>query len=311
MSTPLIPAQMRERLATLPGFLHANILGQDEVLGDICGLLRRSFCGLRFPERPVASMLFLGPTGVGKTETALLFTEHLHGDKDKLQRIDMSEYMVEDSIKILRGGTIHERGILGLLHDRSGGCGTLLFDEIEKAHRLILDVFLQILSAGRFTLANGETLDLRNYVIVATSNIGSRMLMESKTLDRETLVTRTEQAGAHEMRPETFGRFDLRCVFNKLGYETLRKIGQLHTNKCLAIINDAGHDLELLPGVVEHIQQLGYSEQFGARPMLNAAMRVLAGPVSEQMLINGGRPVRGILRHDRRSNKCSLEVGEA
>ena len=308
MNDPLIPTEVVRKLSTLPDFLSSNIIGQDEVLHEICGLLRRSFCELSFPQRPIASMLYLGPTGVGKTETALLFTEHLYGDKNKLQRLDMSEYMVEDSIKVLRGASIHERGILGMLYDRSGGSGTLLFDEIEKAHRLILDVFLQILSAGRFTLANGDTLDLRKYVIVATSNIGSRMLMESKTTDREALVTRTERAGAQEMRPETFGRFDLRCVFNKLNYETLKKIGQFHTDRCLGIINGNGHELSYAPGVVEHIQQQGYSEQFGARPMLNAAMRVLAGPVSEEMIANGGRPVRGIIKHDRRSNKCSLEV---
>jgi ATP-dependent Clp protease ATP-binding subunit ClpA len=308
MTSPLVPSALIRQLHTLPAFLLSNIIGQDEVLHDICGLLRRSFCELRFPQRPIASMLYLGPTGVGKTETALLFTEHLYGDKNKLQRLDMSEYMVEDSIKVLRGASIHERGILGMLYDRSGGSGTLLFDEIEKAHKEILDVFLQILSAGRFTLANGETLDLRNYVIVATSNIGSRMLMESKTTDRETLVTRTEQAGSREMRVETFGRFDLRCVFNKLGYDTLKKIGQLHTDKCLDIINGKGHELSYAPGVVEYIQEKGYSEHFGARPMLNAAMCVLGDPVAEQMLINGGRPVRGIIKHDRRSKKCSLEV---
>src|SRR6202790_1694897 len=163
MTSPLVPSALIRQLHTLPDFLRSNILGQDEVLHDICGLLRRSFCELRFPQRPIASMLCLGPTGVGKTETALLFTEHLYGDKNKLQRLDMSEYMVEDSIKVLRGGSIHERGLPGLLYDRSGGSGTLLFDEIEKAHKEILDVILQILSAGRVTLANGETLDLRNY----------------------------------------------------------------------------------------------------------------------------------------------------
>ena len=118
MTTPLVSRALIGQLKTLGGFLGANILGQDEVLGDICGLLRSAFCELRMPEKPVASMLFLGPTGVGKTETALLFTQHLFGDKKKLQRIDMSEYMVEDSIKVLRGANINERGILGMLYDR-------------------------------------------------------------------------------------------------------------------------------------------------------------------------------------------------
>jgi ATP-dependent Clp protease ATP-binding subunit ClpB len=199
----LITGDLLSRLNTLGDFLNSNILGQAEVVSDIVGLLQRSFCNLRFPGRPVASMLFLGPTGVGKTETCNLFTQHLFGSEYKLIRLDMSEYMTVDSIGVLRGQNIQERGLLGLFYDRSQRSGTLLFDEIEKAHPLIMDVFLQILSAGRFTLANGETLDLNNYVVVATTNIGSRMLMESRSTDRETLVRRTIQAGTQEMRPET------------------------------------------------------------------------------------------------------------
>src|SRR6201995_2622155 len=160
MISPLVPSALIRQLHTLPAFLLSNIIGQDEGFHDICGLLRRSFCELRFPQRPIASMLYLGPTGVGKTETALLFTEHLYGDKNKLQRLDMSEYMVEDSIKVLRGASIHERGILGMLYDRSSGSGTLLFDVIEKAHKEILDVFLQILSAVLFHFGHRANHDL-------------------------------------------------------------------------------------------------------------------------------------------------------
>jgi ATP-dependent Clp protease ATP-binding subunit ClpB len=187
------------------------------------------------------------------------------------------------------------------------GSGTLLFDEIEKANPLIMDVFLQILSAGRFTLANGETLDLSNYVVVATSNIGSRMLMESRSTDRETLIRRTVQAGTSEMRPETYARFDLQAVFNKLGYLTLRKIGELHTKKCLEIINAQGHAIWCHDAVIEYIQREGYSERFGARPMQNAAMRILGDVVAGAMLKNGGQPVTGFVTHDRRTNRCSIE----
>src|SRR5271166_956146 len=145
--TALMSPSLLDRLNTLGAFLGASILGQDEVLSDIVLLLQRSFCGFRFPGRPVASMLFLGPTGVGKTETALLFTEHLFGDADiKLVRLDMSEYMTVDSIKVLRGENTSDRGLFGHYYDRSQRRGTLLFDEIEKAHPLIMDVFLQILS---------------------------------------------------------------------------------------------------------------------------------------------------------------------
>ena len=302
----LIPGDTREKLNNLRGFLRTNILGQDEVLSDIVALLQRSFCNLRYPARPIASMLFLGPTGVGKTETARLFTQHLFGDESRLVRLDMSEYMVLDSIGILRGQGITERGLFGHYYDRSGRSGTLLFDEIEKAHPLIMDVFLQILSAARFTVGTGEVLDLSNYVIVATSNIGSRMLMESRSSDRETLVRRTLVAGTSEMRPETFARFDLHCVFNKLDYLTLKQVAELHVGQALEIINAQGHRVRCTPEVIEHVQREGYSEKFGARPMQNAAMRILGDLVSTEMLKNGGRPVTGALGHDRRTNRCFL-----
>jgi ATP-dependent Clp protease ATP-binding subunit ClpA len=300
----LVPSPLLARLSTLGDFLSANILGQDEVLSDIVSLLQRSFFGLRFPGRPIASMLFLGPTGVGKTESVILFTEHLFGSEDKLVRLDMSEYMTVDSIKVLRGENTSDRGLFGDYYDRSQRCGTLLFDEIEKAHPLIMDVFLQILSAARFTIATGETLDLSNYVVVATSNIGSRMLMESRSTDRETLIRRTVQAGTSEMRPETFARFDLQSVFNKLDYLTLQNIGQLHVNKCLDLINGQGHCINVASGVVEYVQREGYSERFGARPMQNAALRILGDVVSQEMLKNGGRPVMGEVAFDRKANKC-------
>jgi ATP-dependent Clp protease ATP-binding subunit ClpA len=307
--TPLVSPPLLDRLSTLGAFLGSQILGQDEVLSEIVSLLQRSFCGLRFPGRPVASMLFLGPTGVGKTETVNLFTEHLfREDKFNLVRLDMSEFMTMDSINILRGDSMQHGGMLQFYVNRSKGSGVLLFDEIEKAHPLIMDVFLQILSAGRFTDSTGISCDLSNYVVVATSNVGSRMLMESRSTDRETLIRRTIQAGTQDFRPETFARFDLHAIFNKLDYLTLKKIGQLHVDKCVALIEAQGHSIEVEPGVVEHVQREGYSERFGARPMQNAAMRILGDVVSAEMLKNGGQPVSGVIQHDRRTNKCSLDA---
>jgi ATP-dependent Clp protease ATP-binding subunit ClpB len=253
-------------------------------------------------------MLFLGPTGVGKTETGLMFTEHLFGSAEKLVRLDMSEFMTVDSINVLRGQNRSDCGLLGLYVKRSSGSGTLLFDEIEKAHPLIMDVFLQILSAGRFTVATGETLDLSNYVVVATSNIGSRMLMESRSSDRETLVRRTLAAGTNKMRPETFARFDLHAVFNKLDYLTLNRIAHLHVSQALEVINRQGHSITCNPEVVEYVQREGYSEHFGARPMQNAAMRIMGGAVANQMLQAGGGRVQGALCYDRISNKCFLQI---
>jgi len=307
-SRKLISPELLAKLNTLGDFLSSNIIAQQEVLDDVVTLLSRAFCKLRFDRRPVASMLFLGPTGVGKTETVNLFNRHLFGSEDKLVRLDMSEYMMVDSIGILRGRTTRERGLLGIFYDRSQGSGTLLFDEIEKAHPLIMDVFLQILSAARFTVATGDALDLSNYVVVATSNIGSEMLMESRTTDRETLVRRTIQAVIQDMRPEIYARFDLQGVFNKFNYEALQRIGQLHLNKCLTIINAQGHHIWCETGVLDHVQREGYTERFGARPMQNAAMRILGDIVMHEMLSNGGNPVKGAICYDRQSNRCFLKA---
>ena len=306
MMTPIISCALLESLNTLSDHLRRNILGQDEVLEQIVSLLRRSLCGMRYARRPVASMLFLGPTGVGKTEVVNLFTQHLFGSKDKLVRLDMSEFQNQTALGVLMGNQVGERGLLGYYFERSGGSGTLLFDEIEKADRRVLDIFLQILSAGRFTLADGETLDLSGYVVVSTSNIGGRMLMESQTTDRETLVRRTEQAARTEMRPETLARFDLRCVFSKLSYQVQREIAALHVSKALEIVNASGHEIECDPGVVEYVQREGYDEYFGARPMEQAAMRSLGDLVSQEMLAHGGGPVRGVIAHDKRMNRCFL-----
>jgi ATP-dependent Clp protease ATP-binding subunit ClpB len=300
----LIPADLVSKLNTLGDYLRSNILGQDEVLNDIVSLLRRSFCKIRFAGRPVASMLFLGGTGTGKTESSLLFTRHLFGSEEKLVRLDMSEFMNRNAVGVLIGERVGERGLFGHYYDRSKGCGTLLFDEIEKAEDRVLDIFLQILSAGRFTLANGETLDLSNYVVVATSNIGSRMLMESRSTDRETLTRRTLQSATQDIRPETYGRFDLQCVFNKLDYQTLQRVAELHLGKCLEVINSQGHSITCEDGVLDHVRREGYSERFGARPMQNAAMRVLGEIVAAQMLRNGGLPVCGAVGYDRKTNKC-------
>jgi ATP-dependent Clp protease ATP-binding subunit ClpB len=304
----LVPPKLLSRLNALQDFLRSNILGQDEPISEIVCVLWRSLCGLRFPGRPVASMLLLGPTGVGKTETTLLFTEHLFGS-DKLVRLDMSEFMNQSALGILVGDRVGGRGLFGYYYDRSSGSGTLLFDELEKAHPLVMDIFLQILSAGRFTLASGEALDLSNYVVVATTNIGSRMLMESRSTDRETLVRRTLQAGTQDLRPETFARFDLHCVFNKLGYEVLKDIAAVHLRKSLSFVNSQGHSITIGPGVLEYLQREGYSEKFGARPMQNAAMRILGDVIAQAMLRAHGRSIHGTISYDRRLNKCSLTKG--
>jgi ATP-dependent Clp protease ATP-binding subunit ClpA len=302
----LIPENLVTRLNTLGDFLRSNILGQDEVLGDIVALVRRGFCRLRFPNRPIASMLFLGPTGVGKTETSILLTRHLFGGDDKLIRLDMSECQEQRSIGVLLGANLGERGLLGHYIERAAGSGVLLLDEIEKAHPLILDLLLQMLSAARVKVANGESLDLRGFVVIATSNMGSRVLMESRSTDRETLVRRTLRAAMDIMRPEIYRRFQLKCVFKKLDFETLERIARLHVQKSLALINAQGHRIECGAGVLEHVQSSGYTEEFGAGPIEEAALEILGDVVAQELISNGARPVHGIIGYDRHTNKCFL-----
>ena len=295
-----------DRLTGLDLYVRGQILGQEEVIAQITPLLQRSFCGIRLPKRPVASMLFLGPTGVGKTETAELLTERIFGSREKLVRLDMSEYMTIESIDILRGADMTEDGILGHYYDRTEGSGAILFDEIEKGHRLILDLLLQILSAARFTTAAGRTLDLKGYVVMATSNIGSEMLMESRTRDRETLVRRTLQAAMQDLRPEIYARFDEVCVFNRLSDDVLEQIAKLHLQRALEIVRRQGHDVTLSPGVLEYVLREGWSPEFGARPLQQAALRALGGAIVPMILKGEGRPVCGRVEYDRRRNRCEL-----
>ncbi|MBV8228288.1 MAG: ATP-dependent Clp protease ATP-binding subunit [Verrucomicrobia bacterium] len=302
----LISPTRLEKLRELGEFLSSHLIGQAEVISEVTDLLQQSFCGMWFENQPLASVLLLGPTGTGKTALAELCTEHLFGN-GKLIRLDMSEYMNGSALERLIGNRIGDRGLFGHYFDRCAGEGTILFDEIEKAEPRIVDILLQILSAGRFSLANGETLNLTRFMVFVTSNIGAQVLMGSRSTDRETIVMRTETSLQADMRPEIVARFDLIASFNKLSYQDLMRIAELHMEKALAKINVRGHQVTVGDGVLGFIQRQGYSEKFGARPVRKAAMRVLGGTVKKAMLANGGGPVCGVLQYDRRANRCFIQ----
>jgi ATP-dependent Clp protease ATP-binding subunit ClpC len=293
----------------LPEALGANILGQEEPLSEVCELLQRALCGARLPDRPVASMLFAGPTGTGKTESARLIVLHLYGSEARLARVDCSELQHKDAAGVLIGTAPGERGLLGPLYDRTAGYGVLLFDEVEKAYPLVLDLFLQLLSAARLGLASGETLDFRRYIVIATSNLGSRILLESKTLNRAYLVRRTLQAVQDFLRPEIYRRFEAKVVFNRLSFEALCRIADLHLAKTLERAGRDGHRLTAGPGVAGHIRRVGYSEEYGAGPMEQAALDVVGGVIKDARFSNGGRPVAGVVTYDRKTNRCFLSHG--
>jgi ATP-dependent Clp protease ATP-binding subunit ClpA len=285
MTTAGSPVRTNGKLHELESHLRQRIRGQDQVLPRIVSLLQRGELGLTKPGRPRGSFLFLGPTGVGKTEVTLTFTGFLMS-KEHLFRFDMSEYQTQESLGLLLGGRLGERGTLGMVYDKSR-VGTLLFDEIEKAHPRVLDVFLQILDAARVTLASGETLELSGFYIVFTSNIGSADLMNLQystpaTMERHVL-TRAQQ----QMRPELYARITEKLVFNRLTYDHQLEIAQLLLTQELAFLNLKGHNLEPDTTVLPFLVRRGFHPKLGARPMRDAVEKLIGDAVAVDLLKGG------------------------
>ena len=291
----MIDPKERAKLKGLEAFINRNILGQPEVAREMVPILINGELGLNSQGKPKANLLLLGPPGVGKTEICNASTDYLLGS-DKLVRFDMSEYQTFESIYRLLGHN-GEEGLFGLNYDRVAGSGTLLFDEIEKAHERVLDLFLQLLSAARLTLGSGRVLNLEKFYVVATSNIGSPLLVGSKTNVRETLVRRVIQEARDQMRPEIFDRFDRVLVFNRLSYEVQIEVGRLHLQWEIEAQARRGHkvtecDAEALKAIVRN----GYSEKQGARRMRNAAREAVQEAIRETLLSGG--ETRGRLEYN-------------
>ena len=288
----MIDFALRDKLKGLGAFMGGNILGQAEVIAEIVPILINGELGINSEGKPKANLLLLGPPGVGKTEICNVFTDYLIG-QEKLVRFDMSEYQTLDSIYRLLGHN-GEEGLFGLNYDRVDGSGTLLFDEIEKAHERVLDLFLQLLSAARITLGSGRVLNLEKFYVAATSNIGSPLLIGSKTNVRETLVRRVIQEAQSQMRPEIFDRFDRVLVFNRLSYEVQIDVARLHLQREIDAQKRRGHlvngwEAEALKAIVRS----GYSEKQGARRMRNAAREAVQAAIRDALL--DGREASGRL----------------
>jgi ATP-dependent Clp protease ATP-binding subunit ClpA len=265
------------KLRNLENHLKSNIKGQDHVLPRICSVLQRGELNLADPNRPRGSFLFVGPTGVGKTEITIAGPEHLH-------RFDMSEFQNQSSVGLLLGGSPTEIGMLGRAL-KKGSRGTLLFDEMEKAHPLVLDLFLQILDAGRITLANGETRNLNNHYIVFTSNIGAgeAMRMESSafaTIER-TVLRRVDQV----LRPELVARITEKLVFNRLPFQIQREICELMVSREIERLSQLGHPLTVDATTIETLVRDGTHRTLGARPMRNTVDRYLQEAIVKTCLV--------------------------
>ena len=199
-----LSADRLKPLRQLQSYLRDRIRGQNHVIPQVVSALHRGELGLTTLNRPRGSFLFLGPTGVGKTELSLAFTDYLLG-KDKLFRFDMSEYQTQESLGVLLGGRVGEIGLLGIAVAKSA-TGTLLFDEIEKSHPRVLDVFLQMLDAARVTMASGETLDLSGFYIVFTSNIAAAEIINLQHSSFATMERHVLAKAQRTLRPELYAR---------------------------------------------------------------------------------------------------------
>jgi len=281
MATTLDTAKLG-RLRELDTLLPREIRGQSHVLPRIISTVRRGELGLTKPTRPRGSFLLLGPTGVGKTETALVTTTQVFG-AGQLFRFDMSEYQTQDSLGLLLGARLGEIGYLGAVRERATE-GSLLFDEAEKAHPRVLDIMLQLLDAARITVATGHTLDFSGFYIWLTSNIGSAELMSLQhsndaTLDRHVL-TRAQQA----LRPEIFARVNEKIVFHRLSYEYQLEIAEKFLAREVEFLAAQGHKLELEKTVLPFLVRKGFHPKLGARPMRDAVEKLVGDAVAECLL---------------------------
>ena len=262
--------------------LRYEIRGQMHVIPRVVSVLRRGQLRLSKPGRPRGSFLFLGPTGVGKTELTQAFTRHLFG-AENLIRFDMSEFQTQESLGLLLGSRPGECGFLGTAYTRISE-GTILFDEVEKAHPRIMDVFLQILDAARVTVATGETLDLSNFYVAMTSNIGSAELMSLQHSSDATLERHVLARAQQSLRPEIFARITEKLVFHRLSYEHQLEIAEKFLALEVAFLSGRGHELTIDPSVLPFLVRKGFHPKLGARPMRDAVEKLVGDAVATALL---------------------------
>ncbi len=279
----------RQRLTHLDEVLGTRVIGQREAVDAVANAIRRSRAGLQDPNRPIGSFIFLGPTGVGKTETARALAEFLFDDEEAMVRIDMSEYMERHAVARLIGappGYVgYEEG--GQLTEavRRRPYSVVLFDEIEKAHGDVFNVLLQILDDGRLTDSQGRTVDFRNTVIIMTSNIGSPLILEHAGAgDWERVETRVLDELRRHFRPEFLNRVDDIIVFRPLGEAELEKIVGLQLRRVEQLLAERRIGLRITPAARQLIAEEGYDPAFGARPLKRAIQRLVQNPLALRLL---------------------------
>jgi ATP-dependent Clp protease ATP-binding subunit ClpB len=268
--------------------VHMRVIGQDEAVKAISEAVRRSRAGLSDPKRPLGSFLFVGPTGVGKTELARALAEFLFDDDQAMVRLDMSEYMEKHSVARMIGappGYVgYEEG--GRLTEavRRRPYAVVLFDEIEKAHPDVFNVLLQVLDDGRLTDGKGRVVSFKNTVIIMTSNLGSEWIAEDAGRDEDEVKRKIEEALRRHFRPEFFNRIDDVIVFHRLTREEIEQIVEIQLRGLRKTVQDRGIRLTWTPEAKRYLAGRGYDPTFGARPLKRMVQKEVSDRLAEQIL---------------------------
>ena len=273
-----------EKLIKMEERLHERIVGQDEAVGVISNAVRRSRAGLQDPNRPIGSFIFLGPTGVGKTELARSLADFLFDDEQAMVRIDMSEYQEKHTVSRLIGAPPGYVGFEegGQLTEavRRRPYSVVLFDEIEKANSEIFNVLLQLLDDGRLTDGQGRTVNFCNTLVIMTSNLGNQLWQGGRSVSRDEITGLLQS----HFRPEFLNRIDEIVTFHPLEREHLRQIVEIQLRRVESLLSERGFDLEVSPEAIEYLTEVGYDPDFGARPLKRAIQRELQDPLALSIL---------------------------
>lgn len=300
----------KEKLLKMEAIIEKRVVGQEQAITTISDAVRRSRSGLQDPNRPIGSFIFLGPTGVGKTETAKAVAEFLFNDEKAIVRIDMSEYMEKHAVARLIGappGYVgYEEG--GQLTEaiRRRPYSVVLFDEIEKAHPDVFNIFLQILDEGRLTDSKGRTVDFRNTLIIMTSNIGTAYISDQKIPYEERVKGVQKDLKTH-FKPEFLNRIDDIIIFNQLTREHINKIILIQLSEVAKRLKQRGISLELTQKALDYLVEVGFDPQFGARPLKRALQRYLLNPLSVKIL-NGEVSDDNTVIADYKNNEIHFSV---
>ena len=288
----------KEKLLRMEEELHKRVIGQNEAVDAVANAIRRSRAGLSDPNRPIGSFLFLGPTGVGKTELCKTLAKFLFDSEDAMVRIDMSEFMEKHSVSRLVGappGYVgYEEG--GYLTEavRRRPYSVILLDEVEKAHHDVFNILLQVLDDGRLTDGQGRTVDFRNTVVIMTSNLGSDLIQGNQEESYDDMKALVMSVVSQHFRPEFINRIDETVVFHPLNKTNIRAIAEIQLKRLINRMESRGYVLHFTDATLDFISEIGYDPIYGARPLKRAIQQEIENPLAQQILSGSLLPEKPI-----------------